>query len=282
MHNKADIEYRKLINDILNNGTKDINPRPVWEDGTPAYTYSINHRMVSFDLSNGEYPILTLRPVPYKSAIKEILWIYQDQSSDLKLLRDKYNVKWWDEWDIGNDSIGACYGETVRRHNLITNLLNDIKSNPDGRRHIMSLWQDEDFKEPHGLKPCAFMTLWNVVHRPDGDYLDMMLVQRSVDSVLGLPSNWVQYAALLTLVSTSLGYKPGVFSWVGDNIQVYDRHIEDIKQVINRRSVMMISRLEIKEKKDFFDYTMDDINLIGYPLDEIKIKNPQVKFEIAR
>ena len=127
-----------------------------------------------------------------------MLWIYQDKSNDLNLLRDKYNVKWWDEWDIGNRTIGCCYGETVKRHNLMNNLLSGIQKDPDGRRHIINMWQEDDFKEPHGLKPCAYQTVWNVRHGRDNiDYLDMCLFQRSSDFATAGCINQVQYAVFL-------------------------------------------------------------------------------------
>ena len=96
----------------------------------------------------------------------------------MDLLASKYGVSWWDDWDIGNRTIGASYGETIRRRDMMKELLEDIEKNPDGRRHIMSLWQDDDFKEPHGLKPCCYLTTFNVRHEEDGDYLDMSMHQR--------------------------------------------------------------------------------------------------------
>jgi thymidylate synthase len=115
--------------------------------------------MQSYNLDKGEFPIITLRPVSFKKSIGEILWIYQDQSNDLNLLRDKYGISWWDSWSLPNRTIGSCYGETVRKHNLMNNLLDGLSNNPDGRRHIMNLWQEDDFKLPHGLKPCAYQTV---------------------------------------------------------------------------------------------------------------------------
>ena len=140
-----------LVNDIRNifaNGTKDENPRPKYEDGTPAYTYFVNHVVRTYNIQT-EFPICTLRPIAWKSAIKELLWIYQDQSSSLHLLKDKYNVNYWDAWESKDipGTIGVRYGATVRKHNLLNNLITDIKENPYGRRHIMSLCQEEYFKE---------------------------------------------------------------------------------------------------------------------------------------
>ncbi|MDE5539291.1 MAG: thymidylate synthase, partial [Bacilli bacterium] len=148
---KGDIYTKELIERILEEGCLDKNPRPKYSDGTPAHTLSVNHGMMTYDLTKGESPLITLRPIAVKSAIGELLWIYQDESNNLELLKDKYSVTWWDEWDIGDRTIGACYGETIKRHSLVKNLLADLKNDPDGRRHIINMWQVDDFKEKHGL-----------------------------------------------------------------------------------------------------------------------------------
>lgn len=282
--NKADQETKRIIKRILNEGSKDINPRPIWKDGTPAHTYSINHDMVTFDLTKGEFPIMTLRPMPIKLSIGELLWIYQDQSNDLDLLAKKYNVTWWNAWDIGNRTIGACYGETVRRHGLMDYLLNNIKTNPDSRYHIINLWQVDDFKEPHGLKPCCFQTNFNVAHGEDGiDYLDMIMYQRSVDFLsAGSAANWIQYATFLCLVAKATGYVPRKFTWVGCNIQIYDRHLDAARELLERESIDYKPELWLNpEKTDFYSFTMDDIKTPGYPRKEISEKNPQLTLEIA-
>lgn len=281
--NWADNQFKKIVSTIFEIGTSDIDPRPVYKDGTPAHTISINHVMCKFDLSKGKFPILTLRPMPFKTAIGELLWIYQDASNSLDLARDKYGITWWDEWDIGDRTIGACYGETVRRHNLVKPILDQLKYDPDGRRHIISLWQDEDFNEPHGLKPCCFMTNWNVRHEEDGDYLDMCLYQRSADFAVGVPSNWIQYATFLSIVAACLNYKVGVFTWFGANVQIYDRHIEQCIELFNRDPVPCDVYIDPKKLagKDFYDVTMDDIKLVGYPRELIKQKNPQLQFPLG-
>ena len=239
---------------------------------------------MSFNLQDGEFPALTLRPIAFKSSIKELLWIYKDQSNDLKLLRDKYGVHWWDQWALEDDTIGACYGETVRRHNLMENLLNGLEKDPDGRRHIISLWQEDDFKDPHALKPCCFMTIWNVRHALDGkDYLDMMMIQRSCDFlVAGSTSNQVQYATFLCMVAHHLGIEPGIYTWVGDNIQIYDRHMKQAHEMLTRESIPCKCYIKINpEKKSFWDIEMDDIELVGYPLQQVKETNPQLNFDLG-
>jgi thymidylate synthase len=159
------------IDDILNNGYKDINPRPHYEDGTPAHTLSINHVFRSYDLSKGNFPICTLRPQAWKTCIEEIFTIYQKPTNSIAEMCER-GVTWWGEWDIGDGTIGQRYGATVKRYDLVNKLINDIKNDPYGRRKIISLWQEADLTETPGLAPCAFQTIWNV----RGEYLDMLLV----------------------------------------------------------------------------------------------------------
>lgn len=280
---KGDYYTKEILKRILDEGCLDKDPRPRYADGTPAHTLSINHGMCTYDLTKNESPLITLRPIAVKSSIGELLWIYQDESNNLDLLREKYGVTWWDEWDIGNRTIGSVYGETVRRYNSVKELLNGLKNNPDGRRHIISLWQENEFQEKHGLKPCAFLTMWNVRHGKDGvDYLDMCLVQRSSDFCTAGCINQVQYLVFLKLVARHCGYTPGRFTWFYDNIQIYDRHIDQAKELIEREPVDCNPKIWLNpEKSDFYDFTVDDIKIEGYPRKLIKEKNPQMTFEIG-
>ncbi len=280
---KGDMYTKEILQRILDEGCLDKNPRPHYADGTPAHTFSVNHGMCTYDLTKNESPMITLRPIAIKSSIGELLWIYQDESNDLNLLRDKYGVTWWDEWDIGNRTIGTVYGETVRRHELVKNLLKGLKENPDGRRHIICLWQEDDFKEKHGLKPCAFMTEWNVRHGKDGvDYLDMCLTQRSSDFATAGCINQMQYLVFQHMIARHLDMVPGRFTWFYNNIQIYDRHINQAKEMISRESVDCNPTIELNPSiKNFYDFTQDDVKLIDYPKQLIKTKNPQLKFPLG-
>ena len=280
---KGDIYTKEILKRILDEGCFDENPRPRYADGVPAHTLSVNHGMCTYDLTKGESPLITLRPIAVKSSIGELLWIYQDESNDLDILRDKYGVTWWDEWDIGNRTIGSVYGETVRRYELVKKLLEGLKDNPDGRRHIISLWQENEFLEKHGLKPCAFMTQWNVRHGKDGiDYLDMCLTQRSSDFCTAGCINQVQYLVFLHLVARHLGMVPGRFTWFYNNIQIYDRHIEQANELLQREGIDCNPEIWLNpSKKDFYEFTPLDIEVRGYPRKLIKERNPQMKFEIG-
>jgi len=205
------------------------------------------------------------------------------ESNDLDVLKNKYGVTWWDEWDIGNRTIGTVYGETVSRHELVKKLLDGLKNDPDGRRHIICLWQEDDFKEKHGLKPCAFMTQWNVRHGKDGiDYLDMCLTQRSSDFATAGCINQVQYLVFQHLIARHLGMKVGRFTWFYNNIQIYDRHIEQAKELIAREGIDCNPTIVLNENKtNFYDFTVEDIEIKEYPKELIKKKNPQMKFDIG-
>ena len=274
-------EYLKAdIKNILNKGQKDENPRPKYEDGTPAYTYFVTHNVRTYDLSKGEFPITTLRPIAWKNAIKEVLWIYQDASNSLDILENKYNIHWWNSWESQNfpGTIGNRYGHTVARYDLMNKrVLEDIKKDPYGRYHIMNLWQEDELRSSDGLKPCAYETIWTV----RGQYLDMFLNQRSGDMLVASGAgnvNEVQYAALLMMVAKDTGYEPGKFTHMVVNEQIYDRHIENAKELLNRQSD--ISKVPVmklnKDKTGFYDFTIDDFELTDY--EPVK---PNLKFELG-
>ena len=169
MSTKADRYMSETICTILEEGYRDINPRPKYSDGTPAHTISINHTFRKYDLSKNEFPICTLRPIAWKTGIKEIFTIYQKPTNKIAKM-EEMGVNWWKDWDIGDGTIGQRYGATVNRYDLINNLIKDIKNDPYGRRKIVNLWQERDLHETPGLAPCAFLTIWNVRE----EYLDMM------------------------------------------------------------------------------------------------------------
>lgn len=293
---KADRYMKEAIENILNNGYLDVNPRPKYKDGSSAHTLSVNHVLRTYDLSNDEFPITNLRPIAWKSAIKEILWIYQDQSNDLNLLRNKYNVGYWDSWGSKDvpDTIGARYGEVVRRYDLMNKLLDELKSDPYGRRHIIDLYQYKELNETDGLYPCAFLTIWNVRNEGKaGEYLDMCLIQRSGDSLAASCSgvNETQYAALMMMVARHCGYNVGVFSHLVCNEQLYNRHIEQANEMLKRYDLLenLTSKTNDSSndknnpylilnpnKTNFYDFTIDDFIMVNYePI------RPQIKFELG-
>lgn len=254
--NKADQYLKQNINKILTEGTKDINPRPKYKDGTPAHSIFITQVFEEYDLSKCEFPIPTLRNTAIKTGIQEILWIYQDQSN---LLEDahKRNIFWWDEWDIGDSTIGNRYGYTVKKYDLINKLINGLKNNPYSRRHVINLWQEEDFNESKGLDPCAYETLWSV----RGEYLDLHLNQRSNDYIMAGFINKIQYVCLQMMIAKSLGYKIGKFTHYVQNLHIYDRHIDAANELANKESLNTQPYIRLDVVKDFYEYNVNDFKI---------------------
>ena len=280
MRIKADTYLQENIRHILEDGYMDENPRPKYKDGSPAHTYSVNHVFRTYNLAAGEFPITTLRPIAWKTGIKEILTIYQKPTNDISEM-EKMGVTWWSDWDIGDGTIGQRYGATVSRYDLINNLIKDIQTDPYGRRKVVSLWQETDLRETPGLAPCAFLTIWNVREK----YLDMCMIQRSGDMLTASGAggiNEVQYAALLMMIARHCGYEPGVFSHFVANEQIYDRHVDQARELIQRYWDTLSKhpinpRLVLNtDTKDFYDITIDDFTMENYtPL------KPQLKLELG-
>ena len=255
--NKADYYYRENLSELLKLENKDINPRPKYKDGTPAHCYSLFGIYEKYDISKGEFPIPTLRNTALKMGIKEIFWIYQDQSNKLEDAH-KRGITWWDEWDIGDGTIGRRYGDTVRRWDMMNELLYGLENDPFSRRHYIDLLQKEDLNSTKGLYPCAFLTHWYVREGKNNLILDMELIQRSNDYIMAGYINKAQYVALQMMVAGHLGYDIGVFAHNTINLHIYDRHIEAAKELLNRTPIDIQPTMRLKSKKNFYDYTIDD------------------------
>jgi thymidylate synthase len=269
---KADIYYKENLRKILEEGYWDKDPRPKYEDGTPARSKFITDVLETYDLSKGEFPIPTLRNTAIKTGIKEIFWIYQIQSNKLEDAH-KLGINWWDEWNIGDGTIGERYGFTLKRYNLINNLLHDLKNNPFSRRHIISLYQYENLYNTTGLYPCAYETIWNVRDVDNERYLDMRLIQRSNDYLVSGAINKIQYSALLMMVAGHLGYKVGKFTHYTINLHIYDRHLDALNELLEREPLNKQPLIKLKENKNFYDYSVDDF-IIENINDIKKINSP--------
>jgi thymidylate synthase len=284
MRTKADKYMYQMIHRIFEEGYKDINPRPKYADGTPAHTISVNHTFRTYDISKGEFPICTLRPMAWKTGIREIFTIYQQPTNEIAKM-EEMGVNWWGDWDIGDGTIGQRYGATVSRYDLINNLIKDIQNDPYGRRKIVSLWQETDLHETPGLAPCAFLTIWNVRNEGGQEYLDMVLVQRSGDMLTASGPggiNEIQYAALLMMIARHTGYIPGVFSHLVANEQIYDRHIDAANEMLNRYNESSEDNTPMpflyvnSDKTNFYEMTIDDFTMSEY----MPVK-PQLKLELG-
>ena len=273
--------YADLCTEILENGV-------YCKNRTGINTFAITPKILTFDLS-AEFPILTTKKVAFRSAILEILWFYQVKSNNVGWLRER-GVKIWDEWEIGEDgtyrgktfgkeyahTIGTAYGWIANKYNLVENLIQKIKTNPDDRRMIMSLWQNE-FLETAALPSCVWSTTWRVL---DGK-LNVIVNQRSCDVALGLPFNITQYAVLANVIAKLTGYEVGKMTWVISDAHIYENQIDGIKEQLKRTDMAYPApKLWINpEVTEFADYDnskdLKDIQLIGY-----KHHDP-IKMEVA-
>ena len=246
----------------MSEGSWDDNPRPKYSDGTPAHSKFITGVFEEYDISKGEFPIPTLRNTAIKTGIKEILWIYQKQSSSLDVAREM-GINWWDEWNVGDGTIGQRYGITIAKYQLMDKLLSGLLKDPFGRRHIMNMYQYSDLEETDGLYPCAYETIWSVRKGEDGLILDMTLIQRSNDFITAGYINKIQYTALLMMVAAHCNYKVGKFCHLVQNLHIYDRHFDAITELLNKETIDIQPKLILKENKNFYHYTIDDFEIIG-------------------
>ncbi len=247
-----DEKYLDLVEEVLDYGYYDQNR-------TGMATYKLPHKIMQFNLEK-EFPILTSKKVGFKTAVKELLWIFKDQSNDVTLLQEQ-NCHIWDEWADENNTIGTSYGYIVEKYKQIDNLIEALKNNPQDRRMMINLWQIP-YLDTGSLHPCCFLTMWDVT---DG-HLNCMLVQRSGDLGLGVPFNTTQYAVLVHLLAQVTGLKVGILTHVINNAHVYENHVEPLReQLANRDKCYPAPNLVInKEIKDFYDFTIDDIKLENY------------------
>jgi len=270
--NKADKYYKQNIEKIMTEGSWDENPRAKYMDGTPSYSRFITQVFEEYDISKGEFPFTTLRNTAIKTGIKEILWIYQKQTSSLEVARE-LGINWWEEWNVGDNTIGQRYGATIKRYDLMNKLLNGLVNDPFSRRHIISMYQYVDIEETNGLFPCAYEILCSVRKIGDDKVLDMTLVQRSSDFLVAGYINKSQYLGLQMMIAGHCGYKVGKFCHLVQNLHIYDRHFDGATELMNREPLETdLPYFELTENKNFYDYTIDDFKV--YNIDKImKIKS---------
>lgn len=276
--NKADKYYILNLSKIMSEGSWDENPRPKYADGTPAHSRFITQVFEEYDISKGEFPITTLRNTAIKTGIKEILWIYQKQTSSLDVAREM-GINWWEEWNIGDNSIGQRYGATIKRYDLMNKLLDGLVNDPFGRRHIISMYQYVDLEETNGLFPCAYETIWSVRKVGEDKVLDMTLIQRSSDYLVAGYINKIQYLALQMMIAGHCGYKVGKFCHLVQNLHIYDRHFDGFSELLDRTPLETdLPYIELTENKNFYDYTIDDFKI--YNIDKIMKINSQLELAI--
>lgn len=287
---KADFYYKNELENLMYFGYGDENPRPKYEDGTPAHSLFTTQVFMKYNIARGEIPITLARRIPVISGNKEIDWIYLDESNELSLLKDKYDIHWWDDWNIGDGTIGQRYGATVKKYNLMKDFLEGIEKDPFGRRHIINLWQNDDFKKK-GLNPCAFLFMVTVYRTINGMFMDATLIQRSSDFAVAGHINQMQYLGLAMRVAKHFGYQLGNFAHFIQNFHVYTRHLGNIEIIQDRLEYKNITAqydgnikyyIDVPDKTNFYDISWKDFKLEDYhPVVEKEEDVKLSKFELA-
>ena len=267
----ADDLFINLCKDIIDNGysTEGEKVRPKWEDGTYAYTIKRFGVVNRYDLSK-EFPAITLRKTYVKSAIDELLWIWQKKSNNVHDLKSHI----WDSWADENGSIGKAYGYQLGvKHKYkegmmdqVDRLIYDLKNNPYSRRMLTNIYVHQDLSEMN-LYPCAYSMTFNVT----GDRLNAILNQRSQDVLAANNWNVVQYAVLVHMLAQVTGFKPGELVHVIADAHIYDRHIPIVKELITRPTHPAPKFYMNPDVKDFYDFTLDDFRIEDYET------GPQIK-----
>ncbi|MFQ8603046.1 MAG: thymidylate synthase [Anaerovoracaceae bacterium] len=268
---KADKLFVNMCQDILDNGfsSEGQKVRAKWEDGTPAHTIKQFGIVNRYNLQD-EFPALTLRPTAIKSAVDEMLWIWQKKSNNINDLSSHI----WDEWADEKGSIGKAYGYQLGvkydfphgRMDQVDNVIWQLKNTPYSRRIMTNIYNFSDLTEM-GLEPCAYSMTFNVTE----DRLNGILNQRSQDILAANNWNVVQYSVLLHMLAQVCGFKAGELVHVISDAHIYDRHVDIIKELIRRPQYPAPKFRLNPEIKDFYDFTVNDIIIEDYQ------KNPQIK-----
>ena len=260
----ADIRFIENCRDILENGVWDTDRevRPHWEDGTPAHTVKKFGIVNRYDLQK-EFPILTLRRTYWKTAVDELLWIWQKKSNNVHDL----NAKIWDEWADETGSIGKAYGYqlSVKHHypegdmDQVDRVLYDLKHNPASRRIMTNIYNFADLSEMH-LYPCAYSMTFNV----SGNVLNAILNQRSQDMLAANNWNVVQYAVLVHMMAQVSGLVPGQLVHVIADAHIYDRHVPIVEKMLTQTPAPAPKFTVDPSVTDFYDFTPASFSLEGY------------------
>ena len=267
---KADVLFVNMCEKILREGfsSEGQTVRARWEDGTPAHTIKTFGVVNRYDLSE-EFPALTLRPTAIKSAVDEILWIWQKKSNNIKDLKPHI----WDEWADEDGSIGKAYGYQMRvkykfaqgEMDQVDNVLWQLKNTPYSRRILTNIYNFDNLSEMN-LEPCAYSMTFNVT----GNKLNAILNQRSQDILAANNWNVVQYSVLVHMFAQVSGLVPGELVHVISDAHIYDRHVTIIKELIERPQYPAPKFRLNPDIKNFYDFTTDDIIVEDYQ------KNPQI------
>ncbi len=261
-------QYLDLMQEILEKGATKT-------DRTGTGTISVFGRQLRFDLSEG-FPLVTTKKLHLRSIIYELLWFLRGDTN-IKYLKD-HGVSIWDEWADENGDLGPVYGSQWRSWptpngegiDQIANVIHQIRTKPDSRRHIVSAWNPAEV-DHMALPPCHALFQFYVA---DGK-LSCQLYQRSADYFLGVPFNIASYALLLHMFAQQCDLEPGEFVWTGGDVHLYSNHIAQAKLQLSR-TPYPLPQLVIKRKpSSIFEYEFEDFEIVNYQA------HPSIKAPIA-
>ncbi len=271
---RADEIYRATCLDILENGywDTDLEVRPKWADGTPAHTVKKFGVVNRYNLKE-EFPIMTLRRTYWKSAIDEVLWIWQKKSNRIADLGSHV----WDEWADENGTIGKAYGYQLGiKHKYpegefdqVDRVLYDLKHNRASRRILTNIFNHRDL-HAMGLAPCAYSMTFNV----SGNTLNAILNQRSQDMLAANNWNVCQYAALTHMIAQVSGLEAGELVHVIADCHIYDRHVDLVKKMLDN-PMYDAPKFEMdKSITDFYAFTKDSFKMVDYKFNKFDFEIP--------
>lgn len=270
----ADKVFIDMCRDILENGcsTEGEKVRPKWEDGSYAYTIKRFGVVNRYDLRK-EFPVITLRKTAIKSATDEMLWIWQKKSNRVSELSSHI----WDAWADENGTIGKAYGYQMGvKHQYkegmmdqVDRVIYDLKNNPFSRRIMTNMYVHQDLHEMR-LYPCAYSMTFNVTQRKGEERLTLnaVLNQRSQDVLTANNWNVAQYAVLVHMLAQVCDMNVGELMHVIADAHIYDRHVELVKELIERPVYDAPTFWLNPDVKDFYEFTKDDVKLIDYKCGE--------------
>ena len=250
-------QYLEFLRHIRSQGTKK-------EDRTGIGTYSVFGYQMRFNLSDG-FPVVTTKKLHLRSIFHELLWFLSGETN-IQYLRDN-GVTIWDEWADANGNLGPVYGKQWRRWETsdgrivdqISEVIQQIKSNPNSRRLLVSAWNVGELHKM-ALPPCHLLFQFYVA---DGK-LSCQLYQRSCDAGLGVPFNIASYALLTHLIAQQCNLQVGDFVWSGGDCHIYLNHLDQIDEQLTR-APYPLPKLVLKRKPEsIFDYRFEDIEIVGY------------------
>ena len=260
--------YEDLLRDVMANGAAK-------SDRTGTGTRSVFGRQLRFDLGES-FPLITTKRVHFRSIAYELLWFLRGDSNVGWLQENGVTI--WDEWASPEGELGPVYGVQWRSWptpdgghiDQIAELMQNLRSNPDSRRHIVSAWNVADIPQM-ALAPChAFFQFYVADGR-----LSCQLYQRSADLFLGVPFNIASYALLTSMVAHQLGLEPGDFVWTGGDCHIYDNHLEQVELQLSREPYPYPTLEFARRPESIFDYDFDDFSIVNYQ------HHPAIKAPVA-